>query len=157
MFFPFRSAPPSRFRSRRYGWMFLGVGLVTASLTAASLLAADNPPPSAPKAPPPKEAPAKESSPAAKIDFAKDIGPLIKKYCYECHTGDEPEAEFSLYFQKESDFKKRVELEREHFEKMINALTHLEMPPMDAPQPSAAERARLIAWLDRDLLAAEAP
>src|SRR5688572_23618155 len=61
---------------------------------------------------PPAAAPA--PAPKPKIDFAKDIAPLIKTYCYECHTGDEPEGEFTLYFEKEADFLKRVATERDH-------------------------------------------
>jgi hypothetical protein len=106
---------------------------------AASLVTAESTPP-----PPPATAP---------VDFAKDIAPVIKKFCSKCHTGDEPEGDFSLYFTREQDFIDRVSSEREFFEKMVENLRDRKMPPDDAPQPQEAERDRLVEWVERKLLA----
>lgn len=118
----------------------MAIVLLGLAVTWVSLDAAEG----APEAP--KSAP-------EKIDFARDIGPLIKKYCHKCHTGDEPEGEFSLYFASEQDFRKRISAERAHFEKMSDVLRDYDMPPPDEAQPTDAERDRLVKWLDRDLLA----
>ncbi|MEX2141356.1 MAG: PSD1 and planctomycete cytochrome C domain-containing protein [Pirellulales bacterium] len=42
--------------------------------------------------------PSPESSGAARktIDFAHDVLPLLKAHCVKCHTGEEPEGEFSM-------------------------------------------------------------
>lgn len=104
-------------------------------------------------------APAEPKAPAAtpKIDFNREIAPLIKKYCFECHTGDEPEGEFSLWFETEADFLRRVSSEREHFKKMMDALRNYDMPPSDVAQPSDPERDRLVAWVGQNVLRTERP
>lgn len=93
----------------------------------------------------PKEKPAKP-------DFAKDVGPLIEKYCFDCHTGDEPEGDFSLYFDTERDLLRRASSERAHFEKMYDVLREHEMPPRKKAQPTNAERDKILEWLERTML-----
>jgi hypothetical protein len=108
-----------------------------------------SPPPSAPPAPPaaPPAKPAPAPAAPAKPDFAKEVGPLIKKYCFDCHTGDEPEGDFSLYFETERDLTRRASSEREHFEKMADFLREYEMPPRKKPQPTNTEREKILEWI----------
>src|SRR5687767_2897772 len=42
-----------------------------------------------------EQATPKESS-TKSIDFAHDVLPLLKAHCVKCHTGSEPEGEFSM-------------------------------------------------------------
>ncbi len=115
-------------------------GIFCAVLAVRGFAADSGPKPAAPDAP--------------KIDFARVIAPLIKKYCFECHTGDEPEGELSLFFETEADFLKRVSSERGHFRKMTEVLLNYDMPPSDAmAQPTDAERDKLVTWVERNLLA----
>lgn len=82
------------------------------------------------------EAPPACSEPAP--SYTGDIAPLVQRLCGPCHTagGVEATAPFDTYEQVRA---RRVE-----------AQTRLQtclMPPADQPQPSASERAALLAWL----------
>ena len=86
------------------------------------------------------EAPAPEP-PAFQIAVA----PLVKKYCGECHGGQEPEGgiAYSKYADEAAMLKDRKTWERT-FE-MVNGGT---MPPADSPQPTAEEKARFLDYLE---------
>lgn len=88
-----------------------------------------------------------------KLDFNREIAPLLQTYCAKCHTGDEPEGDFSLEFKNAAEITGRARAERPAFKKMSDVLRDHEMPPEDKPQPTEAEREKLISWIDRDLLA----
>jgi hypothetical protein len=136
----------------------LAGGLLWGAAGFAAEKAAPTPPPppsppsaapSAPAQPAPPTAPAKPGKP----DFAKEVGPLIQKFCHDCHTGDEPEGDFSLYFETERDFLRRASSERAHFEKMYDFLREYEMPPRKKPQPTNAEREKILEWVEGTMLA----
>lgn len=131
-------------------WSVVGFAAEKAAPTPP---ASPTPPPAAPSAPakptPPPAAPAKPGKP----DFAKEVGPLIQKFCHDCHTGDEPEGDFSLYFESERDFLRRASSERAHFEKMYDFLREYEMPPRKKPQPTNAEREKILEWIEGTMLA----
>jgi hypothetical protein len=80
--------------------------------------------------------------------FAPEIAPLVKKYCVECHSGDEPEGELRLdqYKSAQQIFEARTE-----WLKVLTRVRYGEMPPKDADKPSKEERQRLIKWLDGTL------
>ncbi len=108
--------------------------LLLATLVAclgAAALAADEPPA------------AKEAAETAQ--FRAEIAPLLVKYCRECHSGSEPKGELSL-----EPLIKRAALadDRQSWDKVAQKLRAGEMPPEEQPQPSAAERKRLVEWLE---------
>jgi Planctomycete cytochrome C len=97
---------------------------------------------------------AQAASAPAKADFERDIAPLLKAHCFECHTGDEPEGDLHLGFKNGAEAVERARKERAIFEKMAEVLRHREMPPEDfKAQPTDQSRQRLIAWIENDLLA----
>lgn len=85
-------------------------------------------------------------------DYQAAIRPLLVRYCHECHSGSEAEAEVDLApLATLADVRKRPQL----WQKVGEMLDGGQMPPKDARQPADAERARLQAWV-RALLTAEA-
>lgn len=81
-----------------------------------------------------------------------DVQPLLVKFCGECHGAQTHEGDVR--------FDALGALEKEPF---LNVLNKAEsqlffgmMPPVDAPQPSAEERRRLLAWVQIELRASNA-
>jgi hypothetical protein len=72
---------------------------------------------------------------------------LVSRYCLDCHNAAERAGELSL---ENADF---VEIgrNRELWEAVVRKLRVAMMPPVDAPQPGAAERTAFVAWLERQL------
>jgi hypothetical protein len=85
-------------------------------------------------------------------DYAKNVRPLIDKYCVSCHSARVHKGGLDLErFANVAGLCKHLKVG----EQMIEMLTAGDMPPADKPQPTADERKTLIAWL-RGFLDAEA-
>jgi hypothetical protein len=87
--------------------------------------------------------PAAKSEAAA--EFATVVQPLVKKYCLECHStkakkGHVDLERFATALQVRKDIKP--------WQQAIEQLDAGEMPPKGKPQPTEAERKRLIRWID---------
>ncbi|MFM9066619.1 MAG: DUF1587 domain-containing protein, partial [Planctomycetota bacterium] len=80
--------------------------------------------------------------------FATQAQPLLQKYCHECHAADRVEAEINL-----ADFKTAADVRRQPqvWQKVGEMLDSQQMPPLDARQPTDAERQALRAWVQRYL------
>lgn len=93
-------------------------------------------------------------TPAAAIEQAYGVAiqPLLRRYCFECHSGDRTEAEIDL-----ADFKNLTAVRNQvkTWLKIREMLDDRQMPPQDSPQPTGAERLSLQTWV-RDFLTAEA-
>src|SRR5262245_60404318 len=78
-------------------------------------------------------------------DFSTAIAPMLRQYCTSCHGGSKPKAKLDLSaLGTEAAFRDRPEL----LEDMGVHLRERTMPPVDRPQPSAAERERLERWVE---------
>ncbi len=87
-----------------------------------------------------------------KEEFATAVRPLLKQYCFACHSekvkkGDLDLERFASLDQLRKDVKP--------WQAMIEMLESNEMPPKSKPQPSADERKRLLGWV-RGFVDAEA-
>lgn len=72
------------------------------------------------------------------------IQPLLKKYCYDCHSDKKAKGGLNLEHVNSlndifSDFKK--------WEMIIDQVEHEDMPPEDDPQPSEEERQQMTSWI----------
>ncbi|HZZ71082.1 MAG TPA: DUF1592 domain-containing protein [Pirellulales bacterium] len=93
----------------------------------------------------PRPVVAGEESPAAiSAAYHRQIEPLLKKYCGDCHTGAKVEGKFSLEPLHED---KTRESSRIAWAKMLRKLRTHEMPPKDSDAPQPAERDQLQNWL----------
>lgn len=82
------------------------------------------------------------------LDFAQDIRPTLDKYCFKCHGPEKAKGGVKLH-----DALDLAAIYRNPgvWDKVLSELKDEAMPPDDKPQPSAEERKRLIAWLDKEL------
>ncbi len=81
--------------------------------------------------------------------FVQDVQPLLTKYCFECHRGDK--AKGGLAFDAFRD--ERTAIGRpQAWEKVLDNLESGLMPPEGKPQPTAAERALVIRWIESRVL-----
>ena len=88
------------------------------------------------------------AEPGANIDFAKQVRPLLEKFCLDCHTGAEAEAGMDLSQATTTAY---IRDHRLPWEKVHAFLRIQAMPPADADQPTEDERQLLLDWLDHTL------
>ena len=72
------------------------------------------------------------------------IQPLLKKYCYECHSDKKAKGDLNLEQTQSiqdifANFKK--------WETIIDQIEHEDMPPEDDPQPTETERQQMTSWI----------
>ncbi len=81
--------------------------------------------------------------PVAGADFKKEIRPLLTEYCIGCHSTEKHKGDLDLEpFTSLGEVKKSPKI----WQAVVEQLSLDEMPPKDKPQPSPAQRARLIGW-----------
>ena len=79
-------------------------------------------------------------------ELTGDIGPLLAKYCTECHGKQEPEADFAIVGV---DSVEKMLGDRKRWLTALAKVQAGEMPPEEAKsKPTVDERKRLAAWLD---------
>lgn len=84
----------------------------------------------------------------AQPDFAAEIRPLLKTYCYDCHTQETQEG--GLVIDSHGDLA-TILAHREPWTKVFDRIRVGAMPPSDSPQPTEEERRKLVSWLDHAL------
>ena len=90
-----------------------------------------------------------DSALAFEKDFGSTVQPLLKKFCFECHSGDTTEAEIDLgEFLTLADLRKQTKV----WVKIRTMLDTGQMPPKDSAKPSDAERKLLRDWVRTFLL-----
>lgn len=89
-----------------------------------------------------------EVTPERERAFSQDIVPLMKKYCLDCHSGDDAEKGAKLDGATTS---RQVLEGRTVWTKALTQLRAGNMPPKDAEKPTKDERQRMIEWLDKTL------
>lgn len=84
--------------------------------------------------------------------FQRQVMPLLERYCVDCHTEDYSEAGIDL-----GRFEDQVSAIKDGavWLRVRDALEGGIMPPANKPQPSAEERDGMIAWIEKDFLAAQ--
>jgi hypothetical protein len=87
---------------------------------------------------------------APKPAFARDVAPVVQRYCLSCHSGAKPKGGLSLERFKDEA---AAEKDREVWEKVADTLRAGDMPPAGKPRPAAAEMDGLLGWLDTFLQA----
>ena len=76
--------------------------------------------------------------------YKTTVQPVLQKYCFGCHAGDNPRAglDLSLYTDESAILK-----DREVFRAIAERLVAREMPPRNRPQPSPAERDAVLGFI----------
>jgi len=88
----------------------------------------------------------------ARDAFARDIVPLIRKFCGGCHGTRNPMAGLSLLVYKDTAAVLKARSVWERVSKNVDAGY---MPPAGAPQPTPEQRSRIVAWIDSTLSTAD--
>ena len=80
--------------------------------------------------------------------FEMEIRPLLEQHCFECHGAKKQKAGVNLEaFRDLASFYREPRM----WEKVLGAVHDEEMPPDDKPQPTDAQRARIVAWIGHAL------
>jgi hypothetical protein len=116
-------------------WCGAGSGLVLLACILGNVGGADKPAPTGPNS-----------------DYDSFVQPFVKKYCLNCHSTKVHKGSLDLERFTSLD---HVRKDLKPWQAMIEMVDANEMPPKDKPQPTAAERKRLLAWI-RSFLDAEA-
>ena len=97
----------------------------------------------------PTAASAQESDAKLTADYASRVRPLLKRFCFECHSGERVEAEIDL-----SSFATTDDMRRDlaAWIKIRAIIDNRQMPPIDSPQPTADERKTMQTWVRTFLL-----
>src|SRR5437762_1331026 len=86
--------------------------------------------------------------PCAAADYEKEIRPLIKEFCLGCHSTDKHKGDLDLErFTSLSEILKHPR----PWQDVVEKLSLGEMPPKEKPQPTPAQRERLISWVNTAL------
>lgn len=99
-------------------------------------------------------APAMGQAPASSLadDYAKQVRPLLKTYCFSCHDAKAKKGDLDLERYSSLDL---IRKEIRPWQHMIEQVEVGEMPPKDKPQPSSKERQVILTWV-RTMLDKEA-
>src|SRR5580765_3381974 len=81
-------------------------------------------------------------------DYGREIRPLVKQYCLGCHSTEKHKGDLDLErFTSLAEVLKHPK----PWQAVVEQLALGEMPPKEKPQPTAAERARLLDWANSAL------
>ncbi len=75
-------------------------------------------------------------------------GPLAEQYCFDCHSGDEPDAGLALHRIEGGE---QFQADRADWTKVLARLRAGEMPPPDYDAPTDEERAKWVSWIEARL------
>jgi hypothetical protein len=81
--------------------------------------------------------------------YRQTIQPLVARYCGDCHSGDEAEADFSLTDWPSAE---AAVADRDRWIKALKMMKAGVMPPPDAEALTAEDRQQLTDWIDRAVL-----
>ena len=77
--------------------------------------------------------------------YTAPIQPLVKQYCLGCHSTEKHKGDFDLErFTSADEVLKHPKV----WQSVVEQLALGEMPPKEKPQPTPAERERLLAWVN---------
>jgi hypothetical protein len=79
------------------------------------------------------------------VFFEGTIRPVVKEFCLGCHSAEKHKGDLDLErFSSLTEVKKHPKV----WQQVIEQLSLGEMPPKEKPQPTAAQREQLVAWVN---------
>ena len=78
--------------------------------------------------------------------YVKRVQPLLKKYCFECHSKKAHKGDLDL---ERFDSLIAIRKDLKPWQQLIEQVEAGEMPPKGKPQPTADERKLILAWVAR--------
>ena len=81
-------------------------------------------------------------------DYSRQAQPILRQYCLGCHSTEKQKGDLDLErFKTVSDVMKHSKV----WQGVVEQIALGEMPPKEKPQPTAAEREKLLAWVNNTL------
>ncbi|WP_406700489.1 DUF1592 domain-containing protein [Singulisphaera sp. Ch08] len=90
--------------------------------------------------------------PGTEDAFQTHVMPVLERYCFDCHTTENPEAGIAL--DRFDDQAAAIKDEKTWL-RVRDAMEGHIMPPVNKPQPSLKELDSLIGWIENDYLTAQ--
>ncbi|HEX4145027.1 MAG TPA: DUF1592 domain-containing protein [Pirellulales bacterium] len=90
-------------------------------------------------------------APAALEVFSSQVRPLLSKYCFRCHGGAEPKGDLALDVYQDGA---RLIEDHERWQTVAERLRDGDMPPEGEARPDDAQLEGLVAWIERQVAAA---
>ena len=87
----------------------------------------------------------KDASGVKGDSYAQQIGPLIKQYCINCHSGSSPSAGISVAIYKNTA---TILNARDTWDRIAHNIESAHMPPPGVPHPTDAQRQQIVSWID---------
>lgn len=81
--------------------------------------------------------------------FAEEIQPFLQSYCFSCHGEGKSKGDVTL---DSWDNEAAATSATDVWQRVLRKVQNSEMPPENRSQPSAAEKARLAAWIEQRVL-----
>ena len=81
-------------------------------------------------------------------DFEREVRPFLKQHCYSCH--DAKKEKGGVRFDSIGPVSQKPEF-AQTWQEVREQLLKGEMPPEEKPQPSAAQKQAIVAWIDAEL------
>src|SRR5262245_4697997 len=82
------------------------------------------------------------------VFFEGTIRPVVKEFCLKCHSTEKHKGDLDLErFSSLAEVKTHPKV----WQQVIEQLSLGEMPPKEKPQPTAAQRERVVAWVNAGL------
>lgn len=89
----------------------------------------------------------------ATIDFERQVRPLLKRYCYECHAERKAEGNLRLDRLTSGEAETQAVAVWREIDARLGGLSTPTMPPKEKPQPTTAERTMIRSWIRSHLAA----
>jgi len=102
--------------------------------------------------PKPAATSARSTAKPAADSFHTDVAPLVQKYRGACHGAQNPTAGLALVGYHDTA---AVLKARDVWDRVAKNLASSSMPPRGAPQPTPAERERMVGWVEATLSSAD--
>jgi cytochrome c553 len=118
------------------------------ALTILPLCRADSPKRAAPASPATTASPATPATEPARLEGAPNARALLTRYCVECHNEKKTKGKLNLAVVGHDPARPEF---ANLWRQGIGRVRQLEMPLEDAPQPTPAERAALVEWMQWNL------
>lgn len=88
------------------------------------------------------------AAPKKDVSFEREVQPLLKKYCFECHNEKKSKGDLSLeHYRTEAE----VRGDRKKWELVLRNVRSGEMPPEKKPQPTQSERDLLASFVEQEI------
>src|SRR5690349_15492418 len=92
------------------------------------------------------------TSPAASIDFEKDVVPILATHCAGCHGSTRPRGGVSLVFKDEADARARLKEDDAFWDRVETEISTKQMPPAGRKAPTDAQRELLVEWIQKAVM-----